>query len=102
MLKDCTAYKYCIDLDIVGFYILNSKNIRIPILEFLFVSSKYIKQNISKQFLTHAILKCIGNSAAALKIFLDPNAKAFYLKYGFNLIAEIESNTLEGFYQNWN
>ena len=92
MFKDWNIYKYLIDDEIAGFYILNRANIRTSFLEFLFVEPKFIKQGIGSVLLNHAIAYCIGGSAAILNVLSDPNAKNFYAKHGFKVIAERESS----------
>ncbi|AUC86083.1 GNAT family N-acetyltransferase [Polaribacter sp. ALD11] len=92
MFEDWHVYKYLIDTKIVGFCILNTTNARRSIIEFLFVSPKVIKQRIGKQLLDHVIEHCIGCSSVVLNVLSDPNAKRFYAKHGFKVIAETESS----------
>ena len=92
MFEDWNIYKYLIENEIVGFYILNRVNIRTSVLEFLFVTPRFIKQGIGKQLLDHAIEYCIEGSCAILNVLSDPNAEAFYLKNGFKLLATRESS----------
>ena len=91
MFKDCEVYKYLVDTEIVGFYILKTDTIKKSSLEFLFVSPQFIKQSIGKQLLQHAIKSCIGGGSTVLNVLSDPNAKDFYTKYGFKVIAERKS-----------
>lgn len=92
MFDEWTIYKYLINKDIVGFYILNRVNVRTSILEFLFISPKFIKQGLGKKLLLHAIEKCKKESCAIINVLSDPNAEAFYAKHGFKIIAQIESS----------
>ena len=92
MFEDWNIYKYNIDNEIAGFYILNRANIRTSFLEFLFVSPKFIKQGIGKKLLTHAIEYCKEGSSAILNVLSDPNAESFYAKHGFKVIAKRESS----------
>ena len=92
MFKDWNIYKYLVNNEIAGFYILNRANIRTSFLEFLFVSPKFIKQGIGTQLLNHAKDYCIAGSAAIINVLSDPNAKPFYAKHGFKVIAERESS----------
>ncbi|MCL7754493.1 GNAT family N-acetyltransferase [Polaribacter sp. Z022] len=92
MFDEWTIYKYLINKDIVGFYILNRVNIRTSILEFLFISPKFIKQGLGKKLLLHAIEKCKKESCVIINVLSDPNAEAFYAKHGFKIIAQIESS----------
>lgn len=92
MFEDWNIYKYLVDGQIAGFYILNRANIRTSFLEFLFISPNYIKQGIGDQLLKHAIEYCKEGSSAILNVLSDPNAQSFYAKYGFEVIAEIESS----------
>ncbi|WP_435414594.1 GNAT family N-acetyltransferase [Polaribacter aestuariivivens] len=92
MFQDFNIYKYIVDTEIAGFYILYRANIRTSFLEFLFVSPKFINQGIGKQLLDHAIKYCIGGSSAILNVLSDPNAEAFYAKHGFKVIGRRESS----------
>ena len=92
MFEDWNIYKYATDDEIVGFYILNRANIRTSFLEFLFVSPKFIGQGIGTQLLNHANNYCIKGGCAILNVLSDPNAKSFYAKHGFKVIAETESS----------
>ncbi len=92
MFKEWNVCNYIVDSEIAGFYILNRANIRTSFLEFLFVSPKFINQGIGTQLLNHAIDYCIKGSSAILNVLSDPNAKAFYEKHGFKVIAERESS----------
>ncbi|WP_439128652.1 GNAT family N-acetyltransferase [Polaribacter sp.] len=92
MFKEWNVYKFKVDSQIAGFYILNRANIRTSFLEFLFVSPKFIKQGIGTQLLNHAKEYCIGGSSAIINVLSDPNAKNFYTKHGFKVIAERESS----------
>ncbi|MCH3884253.1 GNAT family N-acetyltransferase [Tenacibaculum aquimarinum] len=95
MFDDSNIYKYLVDDEIAGFYILERVNIRTSILHFLFISPQFIKQGIGKQLLDHAIAYCIEGSSAILNVLSDPNAEAFYAKHGFKVIARRESS-IEG------
>lgn len=92
MFKDWNIYKYLVDGQIAGFYILNRANIRTSFLEFLFISPDHIKKGIGVQLLQHAIDYCKGSSGAILNVLSDPNAQSFYAKYGFEVIAERKSS----------
>lgn len=92
MFDDFNIYKYLVNNEIVGFYILNRANIRTGFLEFLFISPNFINQGIGKQLLDHAIEYCIGGSSAILNVLSDPNAESFYAKHGFKVIARRESS----------
>ena len=92
MFEDWNIYKYLVNNEIAGFYILNRANIRTSFLEFLFVAPKFIKKGIGTKLLNHAKEYCIEGSSAILNVLSDPNAKAFYAKNGFKVIAEIESS----------
>ncbi len=92
MFEDWNVYKYLIDSEIAGFYILNRANIRTSFLEFLFVSPKFIGNGIGKELLNHACDYCKTGSCAVLNVLSDPNAEPFYAKYGFKVVANIESS----------
>mgnify|MGYP000235831416 FL=1 len=92
MFEEWNIYKYTIDNEIAGFYILNRANIRTSFLEFLFVSPKFIKKGIGTKLLNHAKAYCIEGSSAILNVLSDPNAEAFYAKNGFKVIAKRESS----------
>lgn len=91
MFKEWNIYKYLVDNEIAGFYILNRANIRTSFLEFLFVTPKYIHQGIGTKLLNDAKEYCIGGSSAILNVLSDPNAEAFYTKHGFKIIGKTES-----------
>lgn len=92
MFQEWNIYKYVLDNEIAGFYILNRANIRTSFLEFLFVSPKFINQGLGSKLLNHAKDYCIAGSSAILNVLSDPNAKSFYEKHGFKIIAERESS----------
>ncbi len=90
--NDWRGCKFMIDTEIVGFYLLNRLNSRTCVLEFLFVKPKFIGKNIGRQLIEHAILNCRTNSCEVLNVLSDPNAVAFYAKYGFKTISLKESS----------
>lgn len=92
MFEDWNVYKYVFDGEIAGFYILNRANIRTSFLEFLFVAPKFINKGIGKELVNHAIQYCIGGSCTIINVLSDPNAKNFYKKQGFKVIAKRESS----------
>lgn len=92
MFEDWNIYKYSIDNEIAGFYILNRANIRTSFLEFLFVAPKFIKKGIGTKLLNHAKEYCVDGSSAILNVLSDPNAESFYAKHGFKVIAKRESS----------
>ncbi|WP_288955777.1 GNAT family N-acetyltransferase [uncultured Polaribacter sp.] len=92
MIEEWNIHKYVIDEEIAGFYILNRVNIRTSFLEFLFISPKFIKLGIGSALLNHAIEYCIEGSSTILNVLSDPNAKNFYAKHGFKVVAERESS----------
>lgn len=92
MFEDFNIYKYLVNNEIAGFYIIHRANIRTSFLEFLFVSPGFINKGIGKQLLDHAIEYCIGGSSAILNVLSDPNAESFYAKYGFKVIGRRESS----------
>ncbi len=97
MFKEWNVYKFVFENEIAGFYILNRANIRTSFLEFLFVSPKFIKKGIGTQLLNHAKDSCLGSGCAILNVLSDPNAKSFYTKHRFKVIAETESSVPERF-----
>lgn len=92
MFEEWNIYKYIVDDEIAGFYILNRANIRTSILEFLFVTPKFIKKGIGSKLLNHAKAYCITGSSAIMNVLSDPNAAAFYEKNGFKVIGKRESS----------
>ena len=91
MFDESNIYKYIVDNQIGGFYILERANIRTSFLNFLFISPDYIKQGIGHQLLQHAIAYCKDGGSAILNVLSDPNAASFYAKYGFEVIDQRES-----------
>tara|TARA_R110002072_G_scaffold222619_2_gene379694 strand:- start:299 stop:757 length:459 start_codon:yes stop_codon:yes gene_type:complete len=92
MFDESNIYKYIVDNQIGGFYILERANIRTSFLNFLFVSPDYIKQGIGHQLLQHAVAYCKDGGSAILNVLSDPNAASFYAKYGFEVIDQRESS----------
>jgi len=92
MFDESNIYKYIVDNQIGGFYILERANIRTSFLNFLFISPDYIKQGIGHQLLQHAIAYCKDGGSAILNVLSDPNAASFYAKYGFEVIAQRQSS----------
>jgi len=92
MFDESNIYKYIVDNQIGGFYILERANIRTSFLNFLFISPDYIKQGIGHQLLQHAVAYCKDGGSAILNVLSDPNAASFYAKYGFEVIAQRESS----------
>lgn len=92
MFQEWNVFKFFAEDEILGFYILNRANIRTSFLEFLFVSPKYIRRRIGTQLLNHAKEYCTARSSAIINVLSDPNAKSFYTKHGFKVIAERESS----------
>jgi len=92
MFTDYTICKYMFENEVAGFYILERANIRTSFLKFLFISPDFIKKGIGHQLLNHAIDYCKEGSCAILNVLSDPNAESFYAKYGFEVIALVESS----------
>lgn len=90
--KDWKGSKFIIETEIAGFYLLNRINSRTCVLEFLFVKPKFIGKFIGSQLIEHAIESCRTNSCEVLNVLSDPNAEAFYAKYGFKVISQHESS----------
>ena len=92
MFEDHIIYKYLIDAEITGFYILEKRRPRTVFFAFLFVSPKYIQQGLGKQLVAHAIEYSRKNKYNLLKVLSDPNAAGFYKKYGFKIISQKQSS----------
>ncbi|WKD85893.1 dTDP-fucosamine acetyltransferase [Polaribacter huanghezhanensis] len=89
--------KFTIDTEIEDFYLLNRIDSRSCVLEFLFVKPPFIGKNIGGQLIEHAIKSCRTNSCKVLSVLSDPNAVAFYEKYGFKTISLKESSVPDRF-----
>ena len=92
MFEDRIIYKYLIDTEITGFYILEKRQPCTAFLAFLFVSPKFIQQGFGKQLIAHAIDYSRRNKYDLLKVLSDPNAVGFYKKYGFKVISQKQSS----------
>ena len=92
MFEDRIIYKYLIDTEITGFYILEKRQLCTASLAFLFVSPKFIQQGFGKQLIAHAIEYSRRNKYDLLKVLSDPNAAGFYKKYGFKVISQKQSS----------
>lgn len=92
MIEEMMVFKFILNNEIVGFYILNQpKNSTIE-LEFLFVHPDAIGQKVGKQLLAHAIEKATLLNAKAITLLADPNAQAFYQSQGFISTGKKESS----------
>jgi GNAT superfamily N-acetyltransferase len=92
IFNDWSGFKFKIDKEIIGFYLLNRIDSRTCVLEFLFVTPTFIGKNIGRQLIEHAIKSCRTTSCEVLNVLSDPNAVAFYTKYGFKTISLKESS----------
>ena len=83
MIKNMYAYKYILNKEIVGFYILNkpfNNNIEI---EFLFVLPNFIGKGIGSKLLNHAITFAKDLQCNTMSLLADPNAVPFYASKQF-------------------
>ncbi len=84
-------YKFVDGDQIVGFSGLSFVSQQ-SILEFLFISPKFMGQKIGKQLLDHALYRANQKECMSMLVLSDPNAQSFYEKYGFKKFKEEESS----------
>jgi GNAT superfamily N-acetyltransferase len=85
------VYKCICDDKVAGFYALSNLVGRVISLDFLFVLPAYIGCGVGSALAEHAISKSRQLSADAIMLDADPNATAFYLKLGFEVLGQKES-----------
>ncbi|AHM61872.1 acetyltransferase [Flammeovirgaceae bacterium 311] len=90
-IADKHVYKCIYDGKVVGFYALSSLVGRIISLDFLFVLPQYIGCGVGSLLAEHAIALSRRLSAEAIMLDADPNATAFYLKLGFEVLGHKQS-----------
>ncbi|WP_205860228.1 GNAT family N-acetyltransferase [Polaribacter sp. 20A6] len=96
-IQTCQVYKYMINDEVVGFYVLNTPNEELVKLEMLFVLPLFIGKGIGKELLAHALNKVIISNANKIELVADPNAIPFYKSQGFLVKEQIGSAILGRF-----
>lgn len=97
MIQEMIVYKYVLDDDIVGFYILNQPKENSIELEFLFVLPDFIGKGIGNQLIQHAFEKAVSLKCQQIILLADPNAVSFYESKGFKTIDQKESSVANRF-----
>lgn len=92
MIQEMFVYKYVIDDEIVGFYILNQPKEKSIELEFLFVLPNFIGKGIGNELIQHAFKKAKELESNKIIVLADPNAVSFYGSKGFIIIDKKESS----------
>lgn len=91
IISKMIVFKYLINNQIIGFYILQIINPQKAELEFLFIAPKFIGKGIGSQLLKHATIKANELKIVSLFVLSDPNAVAFYKNNGFVTVAKKQS-----------
>jgi len=97
MIDEFEVYKFLIDKSIVGFYVLSYPKKSVSELEFLFIEQVFIGKGIGKNLLQHAFKIAKKNKTHFMLVLSDPNAEAFYSKFGFVTINKKESSVKNRF-----
>lgn len=97
MISEMIVFKYLINNQIIGFYILQIINPQKAKLEFLFIAPKFIGKGIGSQLLKHATIKASKMKIESLFVLSDPNAVVFYKNNGFVTVAKKESTIASRF-----
>lgn len=84
-------YKFVNGDEILGFSGLSFVSQQ-SVLEFLFISPKFMRKKIGKQLLDHALYRAKQKECMSMLVLSDPNAQSFYEKYGFKKFREEESS----------
>ena len=97
MISKCTVFKFLVDDQITGFYILNPSKEKSIELEMLFVLPAFIGKGIGKQLLQHSFEKALKLKVNSMTLLADPNAITFYESRGFYEIDKKESSIPDRF-----
>ena len=92
MLRMDTVYTYCMNNEVVGFYVLNTPIEDSIELEMLFVLPTFIGKKIGKIMLQHAVQKAKIFKVNTMTLLADPNAVKFYESQGFYQTGKQESS----------
>ncbi len=92
MILNCDIFKFLIEGEVVGFYVLNLPKENTIELEMLFVLPNFIGKGIGKKLLQHSIEKAIQFNVKSMTSLADPNAVPFYMSNGFYEIDKKESS----------
>ena len=84
------------DESTLGFYGLVQVSESTIELEALFLDPAHIGRGVGRVLYEHALIEAKKSGSRCLTIQSDPNAKAFYMKVGANLIDEKESGSIPG------
>ena len=80
----------------IGFYSLEKINDVTVELEALFVSPDFIGEGVGSLLFAHAAQTAELKGFAEMIVVSDPNASAFYLRQGCDLVGERESGSVAG------
>ncbi|KGL58825.1 GNAT family N-acetyltransferase [Polaribacter sp. Hel1_85] len=92
MISNCGIFKFLVNNEIVGFYVLNSPKEKTIELEMLFMLPQFIGKGIGKQLLQHLFEKALKLNVYSMTLLADPNAVPFYKSKGFYQIDRKESS----------
>lgn len=92
MISTMNVFKYIIDFNIVGFYILSKPQDSSIELDFLFIHPDFIGKNIGKALIMYAFEFAKKLDCKTMSVISDPNAKNFYLHFGFIIIDQKTSS----------
>lgn len=98
-IQNWKFYKFLHGEHIVGFHGLSFAS-ETSVIEFLFVSPKFIGNKIGHQLLEHALYISRKKGVKEVIVLSDPNAQSFYEKYGFKKFKEEESS-IQGRFLPW-
>tara|TARA_R110001592_G_scaffold3501_4_gene19548 strand:- start:252 stop:704 length:453 start_codon:yes stop_codon:yes gene_type:complete len=91
IVQEMIVYKFILDDEIIGFYILNQPKEKSIELEFLFVLPDFIGKGIGNQLIHHAFMKAKNLNCNQVTLLADPNAVSFYEYRGFTITDKKES-----------
>jgi N-acetylglutamate synthase-like GNAT family acetyltransferase len=98
-IRKCKFYKFLQGEHIVGFHGVSLSS-ETTVIEFLFVSPKFIGNKIGHRLLEHVFYLSRKKGVKEIIVLSDPNAQSFYEKYGFKKF-KAEESSIKGRFLPW-
>lgn len=90
-ISENQVYKLVIDNLLIGFYAYQAETKTDIKLNFLFVDPKFIGKGYGKILMTDFLKRIKKSGFVKVTLDADPNAKKFYIAFGFHVIGKLKT-----------
>jgi GNAT superfamily N-acetyltransferase len=86
------TFKLVVDNETIGYYAIIKINAETVKLDNLFILPEFIGKGCGKMLMEHLFAKAAYENYTLVTLDADPNAEAFYSKFGFNTISQVATS----------